>query len=472
MVLRGYSFMRGMWQSMAVASMLCLTACSDGGWFSSDDDEVRLSGDRISVLAHRTTLEPSVNSDDISVTLPPYVTNMQWNLQRIPPIQHPALPEKLAAGDVIDVGDSAEGGSRLSATPVIANGLIYVIDGAGEVTARSADGDVREVVWKRPLDVIDENNEVLGFSLGNRQRTFLGGNIAYGNETLFATTGRGNVYALEAKTGDVRWVRSVKLPVRSAPVVYNDMVLLITAENRLYALDRYTGKTRWTHEGLKESTSFLGAAAPVAADGVVVVPYSSGEIYGLRAENGQRLWSDSLVSRRTVRSSLFSLKDIDATPVIAEGRVYAVGNDGVLKAYDLITGRVQWAQEVSGLQMPWVAGDFLFLLTTDNELVCVNTPDGRIKWVTQLPRYDASGFSWGSKSSESESGERIVWTGPVLARDRLFVVGSHGKMAVLLPYTGKIREYVDIPDETYLSPSVAANRMYVLSNNAQMLTLR
>ena len=59
----------------------------------------------------------------------------------------------------------------------------------------------------------------------------------------------------------------------------------------------------------------------------------------------------------------------------------------------------------------------MFVLTDDQKLLCVARTTGKIRWISQLPRY---------RNDKKKKG-RIAWSGPVLAGDRLLVTGSEGR---------------------------------------------
>ena len=58
--------------------------------------------------------------------------------------------------------------------------------------------------------------------------------------------------------------------------------------------------------------------------------------------------------------------------MIDRGRVYAVGQSGVLVAIDLRTGQRLWEVPMAGIYEPWVAGDFLYAVSIDSEAVCMD----------------------------------------------------------------------------------------------------
>ena len=86
-----------------------------------------------------------------------------------------------------------------------------------------------------------------------------------------------------------------------------------------------------------------------------------------------------------------------------------------MAALELSTGQRVWERNFAGVNQPWVAGDFIYVLTLDGELICVTRGEGKIKWIHQLPRF--------KKPKSKTNG--FVWSGPVLASDRLLVAGSN-----------------------------------------------
>ncbi len=94
----------------------------------------------------------------------------------------------------------------------------------------------------------------------------------------------------------------------------------------------------------------------------MVAGFGSGDLVALRAESGSLAWSDSLAAARG-RNSLADISAIRALPVIADGVVYAVGLGGLLLAIDLRSGRRLWEREAAGQNTPWVAGEWMFVVT-------------------------------------------------------------------------------------------------------------
>jgi outer membrane protein assembly factor BamB len=248
--------------------------------------------------------------------------------------------------------------------------------------------------------------------------------------------------------------------LRAAPTVANGRVYVVSVDNQAFAFD-LAGNRLWSHTGILETAGLLGAAAPAADGSVVVVPYSSGELFALRAENGIVAWSDSLAAIRRV-GALSGLADIRGMPVIDRGLVVAVSHSGRMAALDQRSGVRVWEREIGGTNMPWVAGDYVFVLSNEGEVVAMTRGEGRIRWVASLPRWEAP---------EDREG-LILWSGPTLAGNRLWLVNNRRELVALSPQDGSVVSTHPLPGGALMAPIVANGTLYVLSDDGTLTAFR
>jgi outer membrane protein assembly factor BamB len=213
--------------------------------------------------------------------------------------------------------------------------------------------------------------------------------------------------------------------------------------------------------GTFEQSAVFGAAAPAAAAGTVVAGFSSGELTAYRYENGRVVWQDAL-TRTSISTTVGSISDIDAEPVIDNGRVYALGQGGRMAALELNTGQRIWEINIAGISTPWVVGEWIFAVTDQAQLLAIARTTGRIKWMTQLPRY---------RDEEDKKGN-IRWVGPVLAGGRLILANSRGQLVNVSPADGAIQSTVETNKAVSLSPVVAASSLYVLHDDGTLTAWR
>lgn len=431
---------------MIAGASLVLAGC--GVFF--EEETTRIPGERISVLSLDRQLEPDRRIADLQVRLPRPKNFPSWPLpggtaSHAP--QHIAIPNVVKQAWRTDIGKGSDSTMRLLAPPIVVDGRAYVMDVESQISA--VDVSNGEIVWEFDLKVPDDDDEAFG------------GGLAYADGRLFASTGFADVIAIDIATGKELWRKRLSGPMRAAPTVDDRRVFVITVDNQIFALNAETGERLWSHAGIAEVAGLLGAASPAVGGGAVIVPYSSGEIFALKVENGRLLWSDNLSSSRRL-DALSTLADIRGMPVIDRGLVFAVSHSGRMVAIDIRTGTRAWERSIGGVDMPWVAGEFIFVLSNENQLVCLTRRDGRIRWVLDLPRFE----------DEDDKDDPIKWSGPVLAGDRLILSGSHGEAWSISPYSGEILGRFDLSGSVYLPPIVADGTVFFLIEDGDLVAMR
>ncbi|MBL4693390.1 MAG: PQQ-binding-like beta-propeller repeat protein [Magnetovibrio sp.] len=429
---------------MALSTVLVGTSACGSWW--GDNIAPPLPGERISVLRHETALQPDAQTDTSEIRLPAPSPTPDWPQSggyANHAMYHVAAAPHLSEAWTREIGSGTSAGQRFTSGPIVADGLIYAIDVYSKVTAFNAQTGRR--IWSINLTPDKEDDG------------HIPGGLAYENGRVFVGTGFAQVIALDAKTGQVIWRKGVGAPVHSAPTVRGGRVFVVSLDNTLHALSAEDGSQLWLHNGSPETAMLLGGASPAVDNGIVVVPYSSGELAALKVENGRELWMESLSSRRRTDSTA-SMAHIRANPVIDRGRVFAISHSGLMVSIDLNSGRRVWEKDIGGQQSVWVAGDYIFTLTGNEELAAIERDTGRVLWVKSLPRWIDPEIFEGP----------IVWTGPLLVSDRLIVANSQGLAVAISPYTGKILGSENMPDGVSVAPIVAGNMVYFLADDATL----
>jgi outer membrane protein assembly factor BamB len=431
----------GLRSLLVVLPTLALIAC--------ETTKPPLPGERLSVLSLDKALEPDPEIALLEVRLPRPVVNNDWPDAGGYPnhvMQHVALGEDISTAWRSSIGDGSSRTGRILAPPVAFGDFVYAMDANSTVSAY--DRKSGKQIWEANVKPEDAGHA-------------FGGGVAFAEDRIFVTTGYAQIVALDAKTGKEIWRQGVIAPLRSAPTVSDGRVFAITVDNQLEVLAASDGRKLWSHTGTPESAGLLGGASPAVEGDVVVVAYSSGELFALRVENGRQLWTDSLAAARRT-DALSALADIRGRPVIDRGRVFAISHSGRMVAIDLRTGERLWEQDIGGTEAPWVAGDFIYVISNDSELVCLTRRDGRVRWVEELPRYEDLKKKKGA----------LTWSGPILGGDRLIVVASNGEALSLSPYTGAPLGRVKLPDGTFLTPIIANETLFVLTDAADLIAMR
>lgn len=433
---------------LCTTSLLLLGACDVPDWLGDDEAEAILPGDRVSILDFDSSINPDLDIVDDPVIIPAVQINRDMAYETDAQSQgyENLSVTGLNKSDSIIIGDGEEWETILVTPPVIANGVLFAMDASGVVGAYDTK-DLDREIWVSDYATLEDEDDIGG------------GGLAYSKGVLYMTTGYGAILAFVAEDGSLLWRRDVDIPMRAAPVVKEGKLFTITIDNQLLAYDAHTGKPLWGHRGIKENAVYLGAVSPAIENGIVVAAHTSGEIYAVRAEDGSTLWSDSLILLKRT-SAAAGLTGIDATPLIKDGVVYAVSNNGLFVANALANGRGFWDKELSGYNTPWIAGDYLFMLSSDNALVAIRRKDGAVKWITSL------------KQTEGDRDVTPRLSGPIMVNGELLVVTDNGEMIAFNPQDGKVARRYDIPDDVRTAPIVADGTLYLLSADARITSYR
>jgi outer membrane protein assembly factor BamB len=407
-------------------------------------------GSRVAILGTERDTDIDAALANVAVTLPPATLNEAWaqpggNASKSP--GHVELSQGLKRIWTASV-KGANPRARLAASPVMSDGRLYVVDTTARVTAFDANTGAQ--IWSNALEVKDD---------GKSSR--YGGGVSATATNVFATNGVGDVASLAADTGALVWKKRPAGPLRGAPTLSNGNLYVMTQDNQIYALRQSDGEPQWNEAGPVAASGIFGVGAPAAAQGTVIAGYSSGELAAYRYENGRSLWSDTL-SRTAMSTSVSTLTDIDADPVIDRGRVFALGKGGRMASYELVSGQRIWEINIAGISTPVAVGEWVFVMTDEAKLLCVARSSGKVRWISKLQRF---------KNEKKKKGP-ISWYGPVLAGGRLIVANSHGAIWSISPDEGAATEVFDVKNDVSLAPIVANNTLYILDDSGRISAFR
>jgi outer membrane protein assembly factor BamB len=310
------------------------------------------------------------------------------------------------------------------------------------------------------ITAFDKNTGARLWSRGDEDLTkdqapsAFGGGVSFEAGKLYATNGVGDVLAINADTGEVLWKVKPAGPLRGSPTIAFGQLFVMTQDNQVISLNINDGSLVWGESGSSTQSGVFGVAAPAAGQGTVIAGYSSGELSAYRYENGRVLWSDAL-ARTNISTTVGTITDIDADPIIDSGRVYALGQGGRMAAYELVTGQRIWELNLAGISTPAIAGEWIFTLTDDARLLAISRSNGRVRWITQLQRW----------KNEKKKENPIFWTGPVLAGGQLWVASSRGEVWKISAGEGSAALFDDIGQPVSLPPLVADGYLYLLDDS-------
>lgn len=341
-------------------------------------------------------------------------------------------------GGITSFGSSTP---RIAARPIVYQGRVVVYGQNADVTALSLSNGGR--LWKTNLRPEGEKDVATG------------GGVAGDAGRIFVATGYSTLVALDAGSGRVLWTKDLEAPARSAPTATGGKVFVVTQTNQVVALNQEDGGDLWTYAGIPETGGLLSVANPAVSGDTVVVPFSSGEVMAIDAKGGTPRWIDA-VNQSFRTQALSGLADVSASPVIADGVVYATSIVGRTIAVSLKTGERLWEQDAGSAHTPVVAGNAVFLIDLDDRLIALDRKSGSPIWSTQLPIVRTKK-------------KRSNWAGPVLAGGSLWMFSSNGKIGRVDPASGTIAWTRDASENVFISPITAGGKIVTISSKGDVV---
>ncbi len=432
---------------VALFLALALAACSNA--------DAPLPDQRIAVRPEEAPLAQTDAAAVRPVGLPAPVVNADWTHRNGAAggrLVNPAFSPTPSLRWSVPIGEGDAKRRRILTGPIVAGGLVYTIDAAGQLSAVTRGGQIAWTQSLVPPEQIGDSGP--------------GGGFSYANGVLYVTSGFGEVRALDPATGRVLWSQTFEGPIRAAPTVADGRVYVVARDDVAFALDARDGHTLWQARGVG-GVGLLGGASPAVDGQLVVIPFASGEVLGLVPRNGLQIWGTAITGGRRglVRSTI---SDISGDPVIDGATVYASNQGGRTVALDRATGERRWTMGEGAYGPAWPVGGSLFLMSDEGALVRADAATGRLIWSTQLPSDGPPTgiFRRGPPASV------ITHYGPLLAGGRLWVASGDGLLRSFDPSTGAQLGAVELPGGAGAPPAIAGGVLYVVNRDGQLLAFQ
>lgn len=426
---------------LAVLSLVMLAACSE--------PEFVLEGDRIDVLPAQV-----IETADAAALAEGAGLAVEFNIANAPVVGltagHAGGNPRLAA-PLTQIWSASIGGagSRLTdlAMPVVGDGRVFTVAPNGMVKAFAIDNGA--VIWTSNIEQIADD-----------ALPGIGGGMAVTADGLAVHAGGRRLAMLNPADGTTLWSLDLDIPLRGGPTPLGDDRLAVTdLDGNMIVFTTAGGEQLWEHYGIAADTVLFGAPSPAHANDEIVLAGSGGEVSYFDALEGELLWTDS-VAALLPRTPIQNIGDVRAHPVHDGGLIFVIGQSGRIVAFNARSGLPVWERAIGGLEMPWVSGKSLFVVSLDGRLFALRRDDGAVRWVTELEGALPAGVV--------VSEDSLQHFGPVVAGGRVYVVSGKGNISAFNADTGEKLESVSVGAPSSTAPQVAAGKMFVLGSNGTL----
>ena len=254
----------------------------------------------------------------------------------------------------------------------------------GTLYAASADGTVKalEASNGRELWAINVSEFYQGAEYGkglSKNGDILTGGVGLGEGLLVICTVAGEVLALNQGDGVLVWRAKASSEVLAPPQVNGDIAVVHTIDGKLTAYNTSNGVRRWTYSSTLPPLSLRGTATPLLTSQYVIGAFANGRVAVLDRDSGLPGF-DQMIGISKGRNDLDRLVDVDGRMVLLGQRLYAVGYQSRLIAVDLNTLSLEWSNEASSIVGLGEGFGNIYVGHSDGVIGAYDAVTGKIVW--------------------------------------------------------------------------------------------
>ena len=198
---------------------------------------------------------------------------------------------------------------------------------------------------------------------------------AVADGTVYFGSGDGNVYALDAATGSLKWKFQTGNVVHASPAIANHTVYIGSWDTYFYALDASSGALKWkfktgddpkihNQEGIQSSAAVV--------DGMVYFGARDSHLYALDATTGEKKWAD------------YNDRGwVSASPAVYQGKVYITsGSNKEFRILDAQTGAKTFALKIEGggFTSPTIANGKVYFAPFASSFNALDIKSKQVAW--------------------------------------------------------------------------------------------
>ena len=317
--------------------------------------------------------------------------------------------------------------SRVSSSPAVADGVVYFLSYDGNFYA--VDAATGKAKWKFATE--GERRFAAKHIHGAQPKgetmpdpfDFYLSSPAVENGTVYFGSGDGNVYALDATSGQLKWKFKTGDVVHASPAVADGAVFVGSWDSYFYALDAATGTEKWrfkTGEDPEIHNQVGIQSSAVVADGVVYFGCRDSNLYALDANTGAKKWAFNNKGSWVIGS-----------PVVQDGKLYfSTSDSGLFYALDAKTGTSVFSLKFIWpmFSSPTIAGNTLYIGSHEGKLIAIDLTARKTAWIFQTDGSHQNGPTYtkadGTPNYEVAFGQDSFYDNMVAGVAKMMTVGA------------------------------------------------
>jgi outer membrane protein assembly factor BamB len=222
---------------------------------------------------------------------------------------------------------------------------------------------------------IDGGKQVWRISTGQA----LSGGVGADGSVVVVGSPKGDLLAFSADDGKALWKAKATSEILAAPALGEGLAVVRSGDNRLAAYDLADGKRKWIYQRPTPALSLRVTASPVIAGKYVFAGFPGGKLIAVSASNGAAAWEGTVALPKGA-TELDRVADITSAPVIDGRDICAVAFQGRVACFDLGTGNLAWARDMSSAAGLAIDGRYIYVSDDKGAVHALDRASGASIW--------------------------------------------------------------------------------------------
>lgn len=266
-------------------------------------------------------------------------------------------PFKASVGARVIWRESIGRAETYAFTPAVSGASVYAAGSDGSLT-RLDDG---KVVWKVNAGQL------------------LSGGVGSDGTLVAVGSSKGDLLVFSAADGKLAWKAKATSEILAPPTIGEGLVIVRSGDNRLAAYDATDGKRKWLFQRPSPALSLRVTSPPVIDGKYVFAGFPGGKLIAVSLANGAAVWEGTVALPKGT-TELERVADITSSPVVAGRTICAVAFQGRVACFDLGSGNLVWARDMSSSAGLAVDARYLFVTDEKGAVHALDLSSGASLW--------------------------------------------------------------------------------------------
>mgnify|MGYP006089031817 CR=1 FL=1 len=273
-------------------------------------------------------------------------------------------------------------------------------------------------------------------------------NVLYVNDNV------GFIYAVNLKSGELKWIKNHKVPLKSKIKIAKDKIFLIDHDNEIFSISSKDGTKLWN---IFSISSFIKSQTlmPLALSNIdqLLVLNSSADLFNVNINSGNVNWATNTSgSLNEDVSDFFSPSEL----VIKDDNLF-FSSASLFFSFNLNNGSINWESKITSVGAPILSGDNIFFVTENGYFIIMDASTGNILSSNNI-----------LKNLRKKNRNTKV-TGFIMGSGKIYSVTLNGNLIVSSATSGKTEFSKKIANSISTSPIINDGKLFILTENSKLI---